>query len=397
MNKFIVYYIIVTFSIVIIPLTYNTIYYIPQYVILFLAPFLLFPEGLNRKDTPLVYFGFALLSTGIWHPESFRISTVAYSILNISLLILYSKILPKSKIAICDFQRLIRCIIFSFAIVLLIQDICRFVGLEPINASYNLDRGFEYKLNSLAFETSQTGRVVTVLMYVYILIEEIQIGRHLNFSELFKGHKKTFLAYSYVSIFSFSVTCMMTFFILLIYFVPRRHLLKGVLGLFVIIVVFFSLGTEIGNRILELGPLIMTMDANMIYQGDPSSSARIGPIIIYLKEFDLTSLNTWLGYGCDYGKIHTWHELINDDTHENYMAVGGMINYLYDYGLIAIIPFFWYLHTLFKFKSFSFFLYMTAFFLSGFNFYIAILFMLLMYSVKYYGNISKNLYYNRNL
>lgn len=382
MKKFWVYYTIIVFSIIIIPFTIDKQYYIPQYIILFLSPLLVLTKAPKMIDLVLALLGVVMLSTYFTHPENFRFSTIAYSLLNFCMFSCYYKLFPQSNIKPVDFQKLIKYILYSFAVVLAIQDVSRLAGITPFNESYNIYNGF--KFNSLSFEASQTGAVVTVLMYAYIKLEELKLGRRIDLLQLYHKHRWVLFSYLFVSVFSLSVACLFSLAILSLYFVSSKYGVAAFVIISISAFLFFSIGSETGNRILALFPLILTGDVDALFMGDASSSARIAPALIYLREFDFFSFDTWLGHGCDYGRFHTWQVMTGRITDDTPLSVGGMIFFLFDYGLLPFIIFLYFVRTQIKFKSFTFLLFASLFIFNGLNFYSTWLFFIVIYSINYY-------------
>lgn len=383
-----IYIIITLFSIIVTLLVYRSNFFIPQIALMFLSPYLLFKEKVLEIDRLPVVLIFVILLTSMLHPDSFRIATVGYSILYITTYLYYTCTLNKCVIEPSNFQTLLKRIIQAYAVVLTIQLLSRLIGLDYVlNASYNTEEGF--KFNSLTFEASQIGPIITILMFAYLKIDEIVLGRTMTFGDLVnKKNKTVFFAYVFTSLFSLSVTTYFSLLVFLLYFVRLRYIIIGAITLTTGIIVFFALGTDTGNRILALLEVIPSLDVQTIYKADSSASARIAPILIFFKEFDLLSFNTWFGYGCDYGNLHIWHELIGDESSDESLAVVGIFGFIYDYGIIAFSVFIKFILSLCKFKSHMFFIYMTCFFLTGFNMASTWLFFMLVYTLNYFEGIE---------
>lgn len=381
-KKELVKLIIILFSVIITLFVYNYNYFVPQLALMFLSPLLLLREGIGKRDMLPIVLMLSILMTAVTHPAAFRISTVGYSILYVTTFMYYTKVFGKSGITQEDFQRLVKGIIVAYAIVLAIQIVSRLLGLGYIlNASYNTEEGLRF--NSLMFEPSAIGPIITILMYAYIKLEEFRRGRKLRFVELFNSHNNhTTWMYIFTSVFCFSVTTLMTFFILMLYFVRIKHIISGAAVLIIILYLFFSLGTEAGDRILMIAKALPSMDVRVIYEADPSGSARIAPVIVFLNEFNIFAPDFWLGHGCDYGNLHIWHMLVGEDTPDDSMAVPGIFAFIYDYGMIAFLIFLKFIHSLCRFKSHTFFIYLTCFFLTGFNMASTWLFFMIAYSLN---------------
>lgn len=381
MKRFLLYYIIISFSIIIIPFTSGTAYY-PQYIILFLSLVLVFTKKFTKNDIPLFLLGLVVLSTKLTNPESFRLSTVGYTVLNVCLFSYYTKLLPQSGVSEKSFQNLAKYIIYAFAIVLLIQDVSQLAGIPQINKSYNIGDGF--KFNSLAFEASQIGAVITILMYGFIKMEELFVGHRMSISEFYGREKWLVIAYLFVSIFSLSVACMFSSVVLFAYFVDKRKLIRMLAYGGVVVLVVYAIGTQATDRAFTMISPILSGDTEGLYAIDASASARINPLFYYFHEFDLESINTWLGYGCDYGRFHTWALLTGDKGGDTPLVYSGIAFFLYDYGIVAFVLYLNFIFSICNFRSYAFFIFITLFAFHGVNFYCVWLFFMIIYSITYY-------------
>ena len=114
--------------------------------------------------------------------ESYRISTILYSIMFGFLFITYKQILYHSFFTIENFIKLIKYIIYAYLIVLIIQQFCVLTGLPIFNIS-NYSPAEPFKLNSLSAEPSHTVRIVALLMFTYIILTEIMKDTKYSFLE----------------------------------------------------------------------------------------------------------------------------------------------------------------------------------------------------------------------
>ena len=107
MKKYFVYYIFLVFSIIIISLNNGRAQYVPMNIYLFLAPFLLlFSRNINRQDLlPILLIGSIALTMFV-HPNEFRLSTVAYSIMFVISYIYFTKLVRSSSFSYLDLLKL---------------------------------------------------------------------------------------------------------------------------------------------------------------------------------------------------------------------------------------------------------------------------------------------------
>jgi hypothetical protein len=141
--------------------------------------------------------------------------------------------------------------------------------------------------------------------------------------------------------------------------------------------------SDVYTRVANLVVPVLSLDIEAIYEVDASAGARIVPFIVIIKEFDLSNINLWVGYGCDYGGLYMMSQLIGHDAEVN-IGVGGIINQLLDYGLIFFVPYLLSVTQITKFKSYDFLMYMSLFFVTGINVYLTWLFFIVIYTVKYF-------------
>jgi len=376
------YFIVLVFSVVVVPLLLDNTYYIPLLLVLFIAPFLVLIKGFLKNDIPFLVLILTIMLTRVTNPENFRFATVAYSLMFILTFIYYTRLLKETQTKISTFQLFISRVVVAYAIVLLIQEISTALHIPVLNVVPNCVGTF--KLNSLSYEPSHTGPILTILYYGYLKLEELKERKKLNLKDLYNANPKLFFSYFYVMLASLSVTCIFAMSIFLLYFVSKKHIIGMSVLIAVGAVVFFSLETEVGNRILELGPALKTLDAQALFLVDSSSAARIGPYLVYIQDFKWNSFNTWFGYGCDYGGLYLIRYLANNESIQENIGVGGVINFMYDYGLIAFIALLYCIHSYCKFRSFNFFLYITLFSICPINVYMLWLYFIVIATLNFF-------------
>lgn len=96
-------------------------------------------------------------------------------------------VFPKERM-----QKILRNVLYAYAIVLVIQQICVIVGISPINQTFGFEN--KWKLPSLAQEPSHMAIFVFFFMYSYMLISEMIMG-HKYGKEDAKKEKWVWVAY----------------------------------------------------------------------------------------------------------------------------------------------------------------------------------------------------------
>ena len=127
------------------------------------------------------------------HPETMRWSTVLYGCMFYLYFIALCHLLAFSNTSQSDIMKVLKCLLFAYAIVLVIQQLCVLLGLPIFNVSnYNIKE--PWKLNSLMSEPEHSGRMVSLLMYSYLTVKSIKSGKE-SFAESWKSEKLLWFAF----------------------------------------------------------------------------------------------------------------------------------------------------------------------------------------------------------
>ncbi len=321
---------------------------------------------LKRYDWGLILlWGVMFLSAS--QNSNFRQSTFLYSGLFIFQFIslrIYSKYIRVNK-----YLAFLRFLIFAYWGVLLIQQISEITGFSGFNR--NGEFFIRFKMNSLAQEPSMLPPSVALLFLMYIRIKYLNRVNVIDLKQLYKENKKICWILLYILLSCGTTSAIILLPIILLFFL-KNHIVKYIpffcailLSGSVLINYFYPQTIE---RISNILGVIGSFDPMAIYDADQSGSARISPYLFYLYDFDLKNPNFWFGFGHDYGAKHlSWEMLGKEFGYE--VGIGGIINYLYDYGFL-IFAFFMFLMRQIVFKSFlswDFFFWIFAFSMQTFN------------------------------
>ncbi len=357
----------------------------PMLALMYCSPllYLMFANVITSIDWASILLMLSIGVTGLTNPEEFRISTVLYSCMFVTMFLAYTKFITNSGLTAQNIKKLCVNIIYAYAIIQIIQQIGVLTDSYVLNGSYNIGIGNLLKVNDFTAEASQTGRVITAIAYGFIKSEEIILGvDKISLKYLWKNYKKLCLAFLYISFGTASVACAFGCFVLMLYFIERKHIIQGVLTISIAFVLFLYMETELSIRIRTFLMAVWEFDARSLFLIDPSSAARVGPYMLYAEEFDISNYNVWLGYGCDYGGIHAYSIMSDVDVEKN-MGVGGIINSLYDYGLIFLFAFLFFVIRVVGVKGYELFLFLIIFSTSAFNMHTLWIFFIIVYTIRY--------------
>lgn len=395
LNKYSILWILFVFSIVIYQFV-NSGFYSPLVYTMYFAPLLyLFKRKyLDKSDLSLIGVFVMMLSTDLVHPETFRISTVAYSGLFFITFLLYKSLCRSGCLDPYDFRKFLSYIIFAFAAVIILQQIQVTLGLPVFNKQ---PWSFEnrYKLNSLSMEPSNTLLIMPVLMFSYVKLSEVlnNKGRYILLKDSVKD-KYVWLAFLYVCLTTGSLTVFFSLTVFLIYFLRKRALIMVpiVVLLGITALVLLNPESQLLGRFLSLTQSLEGGSGSIIDK-DVSASVRIVPYIEFYKSFDPFGASTWLGHGVDQFEINSTRIILGAENSEHRnIGAKSILALFYDHGIIAGILFLYFLlkNTAPRFLSFETLFYTLIFSVITLNHYILWLYMMLMFTNQYFKSINKS-------
>lgn len=255
---------------------------------------------LIKYDLPLIVMYVLMLSFPlVFYPTSVRWSTLIYTGMFICLFLAYIRILYSSELTVEQFKNLLKWLIYLYAITLLVQLTCFFLGLPIFNRiNVDLTHGFP-RLNALGPEPAWTARILSLFMLLYCCLSDYLKGYKVGLVEIVKEEKWVCISYVFVIIACGSTTGLIFACVLLCRFINIKSILYVAILLFAV----FSLGSimEINsfNRVTKFLPALFTLNEDMIIEADGSGASRIVPTIATLKQVSLTTLDGWIGHGVD--------------------------------------------------------------------------------------------------
>lgn len=344
-----------------------------------------------KVDVPIISLCFCLICFPLFaHPETMRWSTVLYSCMFCVFFMSYAHVLPYSKFPNYKYVDLLEKLIVAYAIVLVLQQMCVLFGLPIINLSPdNYDLANPWKLNSLSSEPSHSARFVAVLMYSYLWMQDLLLGRQVGFKESFRKHAGIWFAFLWVMFTSVSGTAIMLLGVTFLRYINKRHILAG--SLFVVFLMFVLRFAEYEpiDRLYRFITAVLTFDTSEMVSADHSASLRLLPGIACIANLDLATLNGWIGHGVDYASSFFFTEI--PGVIEGYTG-GGYLLIALEYGVIPFL-----IITCFtlgicchkKYKLHSLVLWLVCCLVEGMNIQMSWVFIMLSYTGRYF---ERNLY-----
>lgn len=323
-------------------------------------------KEIDRYDLGLVLLWILMYCSATNNPN-FRLSTFMYSGLFIFQFIslrVYSKFIKRD-----NYLALIEILLYAFGLVLLIQQLSEIAGINGFNRNGEFE--IRFKMNSLAQEPSMFPPSIALLFLMYIRIKYLNTLQIVGLRQIYKENRRICWIVMYMLLSCGTTSAIILLPIVLLFF-WKSHIFKYI-PFFIIsfIIGYFVIGyfyPQTIERISMILGVIGSFDPMQIYDADQSASARISPYLFYLNDFDLTNWHIWFGYGHDYGtKFLSWQMLGKEMGNE--IGIGGIVNYLYDYGIIILLYFLVLMKKLVfgKFLSWDFFFWFFAFSMQSFN------------------------------
>lgn len=230
-----------------------------------------------------------------------RMSTFYYTLLFLCMFNLYYNLVNVNRVFTIDsFLKVVQGVIFSYAICLVLQQICILVGAHNMPL-VNLvgQRYLElFRLNTLAIEPSHAARILTVYFYALLKLSGYKYGR-MSMKEFYALYKWAIVAFLYTMIMMGSGTAFVGLAILSLYFLRKQYVGIVLVAGFAFYMAVPFIDYEPFNRAVAVFNVALEGDTELMKQTDHSASSRVNIIIDTFKYLDVMDIDTWLGTGVD--------------------------------------------------------------------------------------------------
>lgn len=255
----------------------------------------------------------------------FRSSTIYYSTLFFfTFNLYYNLVFHENVYTIDDFIKVLKGLIYAYAICLALQQLCIIAGIRymPIINLMGMDYYGLFRLNTLAIEPSHAARLLTVFFYGLL-----KLGQYKNNSmplrilDLWAEYKWTIIAFLYTMICIGSGTAFVGLAILSLYFLKKEYIIAVLVGATAFYMAVPYIDYEPLTRAIEIFNATLTGDTETITKTDSSAAARVNIIVDTFTHLDITDSSVWFGSGTD--------SVAKDGRH--------IVSAITDYGLFSYI------------------------------------------------------------
>lgn len=265
----------------------------------------------------------AVIFSGLFHPESFRFSTIGYLGMFVVTFITLYNLIHSGAFSLSFFIKFLKWIIFAYAICLICQQLFILVGIRFMPL-INLNNQFFLaidKLPSLSLEPSHSARILGVLMYGYMQCSGFQQGSAFRFYQLFdRAHKWVTYVFLWTMLTMGSGTAFIVLGILSLYFINWRNALIIIPLIIGLVYVSSFIGIKQLDRALSVTEAVTTLDDKTIIKTDHSASFRILPLLNTINNLDLSKKEHWFGYGIDTGLLGKQQQMLGEITDYGFLT-----------------------------------------------------------------------------
>lgn len=305
-----------------------------------LSPLLLFDRRTHvwmpRIDIPLIVVAAsATLLPMAFHPTTLRWITQLMTCACCFTFMMYARMLRVSHFGVRALLRLIRAIVYAYAVMLVIQQIFTLTGWGVPGEGLVHTK---WKLNSLAAEASHMVITMSMCIWFYgLILRKRKPGR--RFSEEVRRNPFFWLCYLWTML---SVPAASTFIFLPISFLPwvtKRTYAKAIgITSCVIIVLFLTTPIARNAQFMRAQRTVfatLTLNVESIEENESSGASRIAPSLRGIRKAAEVNINTLIGHGVDAESRDFPYEC--DWAERGYEGSAGIMNFLYNYGVAGAL------------------------------------------------------------
>lgn len=289
--------------------------------------------------------------TASFHPESWRWSTIIYTImLTLTYVSFYNLVTIEKVFTINHFIKICKWMMMTYFVVCIIQQIFLLVGFSyvpEINLWKVLDRGIG--CNSLSFEPSSFARFMLVFYYAYVKCSEYKRGEGpFTFKELFSGeHRWITIRFLWMMLTMGSGTAFVCLIFFSLYFVRKNNWHYMIPTLIVLYALIQASGIEHLDRATSVMNEVAQLDQEGAREADGSGASRVSPLFNSLTA-DYTKFETWFGHGIDYAIKHNLVNKQESTLFDDYGFIWYILSLVFTFSCAYR---FWSLATIFMFAG----------------------------------------------
>ncbi len=270
-----------------------------------------------------VFYLFTVVFSGLFHPESFRFSTIGYLGMFVITFITQYNFVHSGAFSLSFFIKFLKWMILAYAICLICQQLFVLVGIRFMPL-VNLNNQFFLSINklpSLSLEPSHSARILGVLMYAYMECNGFKQGQSFKFRQLLElEHKWVIYAFLWSMFTMGSGTAFVVLGVLALYFINWRNALIIIPLLTGLIYIGSEMDIKQFDRATSAASATLTLDTEQVIETDGSASARIIPLLNTINNLDLSKKEHWFGYGIDAGHAQKMERMLAEITDYGFLA-----------------------------------------------------------------------------
>lgn len=237
----------------------------------------------------------------IFHPESIRWITMLFTCACCVYFMMLARLISVSGITGPQLCRVIRIMVYCFAGVLVIQQICLLLGWPiPLNG-HSWYSTAPWKLNSLTAEPSHTTVTLATAMFFYTRTLRYE-NPESNLPESLRTTPWLWISYVWAIFSTVNSSALLLGPLCLLPYITRRNLPGAASALAGVLLLIFL--TPVGDlpqicRLRDTIKATLTLDERAMMEADLSASARTVPTLRGAKLINPSDVRTWIGYGVD--------------------------------------------------------------------------------------------------
>ncbi len=380
-QKIYVFFFITLMSVQIIPLEGMDVS-IVKAICMSIAPVILLLSLNSVKVTNALLWGtmyfIFLITCSLLALDNIQWDRIVFRGLYIYMFVSVVQIVEFGTISIKSFQTFIKCLLYAYFIIAILQQICLLIGILDMPL-FNLIRQKTpdsfWKVNSLAIESSHAARIVTILFYTYIRIKELIEPNILSIKQYWSSDKLVIIGYLYFIISIGSATGLIGLLIICVYFL-RKNLISSLLLIAIVVIIITQFMSEQMDRISAILVSFPADDiSKQMVETEASGAARLTGIVNTFQHLDLTTKEAWIGQGTSFRRTF-------ESIYGNKNMIGDITNYgIITYCFSLIFVYRTAISRLFSFETLIFIALLGAGI--GSNYYIWSA-LLLFYMIKFY-------------
>ncbi|MDE5645422.1 MAG: hypothetical protein K2I45_07260 [Muribaculaceae bacterium] len=296
-----------------------------------------------RIDIPLcLVCMFVITFPVIFHPATVRWITMLFTCACCVYFMMLARLVRIADLTPALICRLIRTIIYAFAAVLIVQQICLVCGL-PIFNEAKVYPMLPFKLNSLTAEPSHTSVTLGALMYFYTQTRRTEAPDTGLWREL-KEHWPVWACWLWCLFSPVNASAYMLAPLALLPYVTLRNSPYWITAGLAAVILFltFPYGASwTADRLRKTTIAVTTLDDRTILEADSSAASRIVPTLRGAKAIDMTTKETWTGYGTDADQ----RDMPPRPCDEDRKGFAGIFSMFHNYGAPCALAFWWLIAT----------------------------------------------------